>query len=71
MIGLLILIATALHVKHGHKHDLKMDNSITTTYEPILSRTEQPENSIEEQDESTPLVTRPQRAAYSGRRFCF
>lgn len=39
IIAFFILIATGMHIIHGDKHDAKMDDTPTTAYEPILSRT--------------------------------
>ena len=40
LITFFILLATGIHVAHGHEHDLKMDEVPTSgSYEPILSRT--------------------------------
>ncbi|CAF4639650.1 unnamed protein product, partial [Rotaria sp. Silwood2] len=39
LIAFLILAATGMHIAYGHKSDLKIDDTLTTTYEPILGQT--------------------------------
>jgi hypothetical protein len=71
-----------MHIFYGHKHDLNMDEVPPTAYEPILSRTttETETNTvttatastlIPAEDETAPLIVRPERAVDSGKNFIF
>jgi len=71
-----------MHIARGHKNDLQMDDTQPTGYEPILSRTtttvtpatintSAPANPVEEEDEATPLISRPRRAADAGKIYAF
>jgi hypothetical protein len=59
-----------------------MDDTPRTGYEPILSRTtttvtpatintSSPANPVEEEDEATPLISRPRSAADAGKLYAF
>lgn len=78
----LILLATGLHMLYGHKHDLKMDDTVPApTSEPILSRTTVNTISIinptDEHDQSTssdeitPLITRTEGEVDSSKHIYF
>jgi hypothetical protein len=84
-----MLLATGMHAAYGHKHDLTMDETTPTGYEPILTRTTTTTTAIETalttdtittttintsvpaEDESTPLIVRPERPVDSGKIFFF
>ncbi|CAF1474248.1 unnamed protein product [Rotaria sp. Silwood1] len=78
LMAFLIFVATGMHIAYGHEHDLKIDHTTTTAYEPIDSQTitttealittvttSQSENPIDEHDEVTPLISRPRKAVDS------
>jgi hypothetical protein len=69
-----MLLATGMHVSYGHKHDLTMDETTPTAYEPILSRTTTTttttttiNTSLSAEDESTPLIVRSEQPVDSGK----
>jgi hypothetical protein len=76
LIAVLILLATGMHIARGHKNDLQMDDTPRTGYEPILSRTTTTvtpatTNPVDEEDEATPLISRPRRVADAGKIYAF
>jgi hypothetical protein len=72
-----------MHIIYGHKHDLKMEEILPTTHEPILSRTTTTDietsvtthatttttinTSLLADDETTPLIVRPERPVDTGK----
>jgi hypothetical protein len=81
LIALMILVATGMHVAYRHKYDLKIDDTPPTGYESIVTQADETTITtnttttttmitavpVDEQDEGTPLITRPGIAVDSGK----